>query len=363
MIWVFKVAAVGGAESLLLNTARFLDHDRFDVTCVFIQNRDDIFVAELESAGLQCVDLSTRRGGLMGSLVALIRFVCGGRWDIIHVHSPLPGVFARIASLCHSRHRPVLITTEHSTWDSYHPLTRVVNALTMRLDNAVLAVSQETYLSLSPAIRAKAHVATQGVAIEELRAEGAIGRASLRWRCPPGTPVLVTVANLRDEKDHLTLLRAYRHLLDRHVMFHAILVGEGLCRDEITREISLLRLEQHVELLGARKDVPQVLAASDVFVLSSVREGMPVAIMEALAIGLPIVATAVGGIPQALKGTGAAFLVASGDSEGLACQLQLLLEDEQLRLTMAAAAKNAAEKFGLTRVVEQLENQYLSLAT
>ncbi len=361
VLWVQKVAAVGGAESLILNSAKLLNHDQFELTCVFVQNADSAYVAELEALGVRCIDLSEKRGGLIRRLVTLSALVLRDNWDIVHIHSPLPGSFARLGALFRRTNRPILITTEHNTWGSFNPLTRVINALTMRLDDHVLAVSEETMLSLSPNVRAKAEIAIQGVPLDDLRLRRIEGENRLEWDCPAETPILVTVANFRPQKDHRTLLAAFRQLVDRKVEFHSLLAGVGPSRDFVASEINRLGLAEHVQILGGRKDVPEILASSDLFVLSSVKEGLPVAIMESLAMGVPVVSTAVGGIPQAVHGTGAAKLVEPGNPTALASAIECILGDKTLRREMADAASLAAGRFDLLKVVRRLEALYIRL--
>jgi glycosyltransferase involved in cell wall biosynthesis len=363
VLWVQKVAALGGAETLLLNSARLLDHTRFDVTCVFILNEDEEYIKDLELLGVTCVDLSTRRGGLFGRLVALMLFVRSGDWDIVHVHSPLPGSFARIGSILRRGKKPARITTEHNTWGSFHPLTRAVNALTIRVDDAVLAVSEETLLSMSWRVRQKAKVVIQGVIIDELQRAGREGKSKLDFGVKEDTPILVTVANFREHKDHISLLSALEILVARKVRFHSLLVGIGPTREHVASEIVRLGLGEHVSVLGSRRDIPLVLASSDLFVLASIKEGLPVAIMEALALGVPVVSTAVGGIPQALEGSGAAILVQPGEPRALANAIEKALSDQGLHDDMVTSAYLTAERFDLVEVVTSLEALYVRLAS
>lgn len=362
VLWVHKAVGWGGAESLLLNTARVINHDRFDVSCVYIQVEDVEWVQQLAATGVHCIDLSDRRGGLAGRLLALASVVHRGDWDIIHVHSPVPGSIARLATLGRRGPKPARVTTEHNTWGSFHPMTRSLNAITIRLDDAVIAVSQESYLEMSPSVRRKARVVTHGVLGDDLRSRAA---SSEPLAGPPSgvdVPILVTVANLRADKDHMTLLAAYEQLVRRRVAFHAILVGDGTDRAALEAEITRLGLGDHVDMLGRRSDAPELVAASDLFVLSSVREGLPVAIMEAFALGVPVVSTAVGGIPDAVEGAGAAVLVEPGDPTALAAAIEGVLADDEQRAAMAVAARSAADRFDLALVVADLEQLYCELA-
>lgn len=356
VLLVHKAMGWGGAEALILNTARLISKDKFDLTCVYIQVDDEDYVEQLEAAGVHCIDLSSRAGGLIGKLAAVIPIVRKGGWDVVHCHSPLPGSIARLATVG-LRRRPVMMTTEHSTWGLFNRYTRVLNALSMRRDDAVLAVSQEAHLSMSPTVRARSQVVTHGVLVGELRARAEAARSNQA----KAQLTLINVANLREPKDQLTLLHAFRQVIDHGVDCRLRLVGDGPDREVLEREIENLKLGGNVEMMGRRADAAELMATSHLFVLSSVKEGLPVAIMEALAVGLPVVTTAVGGIPEALEGTGAASLVPPRNPAALADAIESVLRDDGLRNAMADAALRASDQFDLRPVVKALEAQYSEL--
>src|SRR4029079_7132078 len=134
------------------------------------------------------------------------------------------------------------------------------------------------------------------------------------------------------------LLAAARLLIDRGVRFRIVAVGQGPLEADITRLRDELGLRDHVELLGFRPDAVDVMAACDAFTLASAWEGLPVAVMEALALGLPIVATAVGGVPERLDST-CAVLVPPGDPVALADGLAAVIGHPDRRVLLASGAR------------------------
>jgi glycosyltransferase involved in cell wall biosynthesis len=137
-----------------------------------------------------------------------------------------------------------------------------------------------------------------------------------------------------------------------------IIVGEGPQREAIESEIRKLRLEANFQLLGLRSDVPRLLAAADVLALTSVSEGIPLTIIEAMAAGLPVVATSVGGVPEIVVDQQTGFLVPKGDDEKLAAAILSLAEDPELRGRMGAAGHaRAAAMFS----DKQMNSTYASL--
>ncbi|HVM69821.1 MAG TPA: glycosyltransferase family 4 protein [Gaiellaceae bacterium] len=159
-------------------------------------------------------------------------------------------------------------------------------------------------------------------------------------------PLVVSVGRLKEPKDFSTLVRALAEL--REVPHRAVVAGDGPDRPALEAERDELGVR--VELSGERDDVPALLAAADVFVLSSRSEGMPMSILEAMAAGLPVVASAVGGVPELVVDGETGLLVPPGDADALAAALRLVLEDADLRRRLGSAGRERAQRaFGLER--------------
>jgi glycosyltransferase involved in cell wall biosynthesis len=157
------------------------------------------------------------------------------------------------------------------------------------------------------------------------------------------TPRLIAVGRLKAPKDFLTLIHAFAALPEGS--FEALIVGEGPDRPVVEAEIRRLGLDGRVQLLGERSDVPALLADSDVFVLSSRSEGLPVSVLEAMAAELPIVASRVGGLGELVVDGETGILVRAGDAPALAAAVGRLIEDRDLRRTLAAGGRARAEAF------------------
>jgi glycosyltransferase involved in cell wall biosynthesis len=140
---------------------------------------------------------------------------------------------------------------------------------------------------------------------------------------------------------------------------HLVLAGEGVLRARLQRQVNELDLTSRVHFLGLRGDIPDVLGASDVFTLSSDWEGNPLSMIEAMAAGLPIVSTAVGGVPELLQNGKEGFIVEPGRTEQLSEAMMVLLNNAGLRRAMGTAASTRAkEKFDVTAMVKAYEELY-----
>jgi glycosyltransferase involved in cell wall biosynthesis len=171
-----------------------------------------------------------------------------------------------------------------------------------------------------------------------------------RKRALPGKKVIGMVARLDYEtKDHRTLLKAFSLLCRNRGDVELWLVGEGSDRCHLAQEAAELGISQNIVFWGARQDVPELLGQMDIFAFSTTNEGFPIAIMEALAAGLPVVATSAGACVELLDEGKAGILVPRGDPRALAESLELLLCSEEARQAYKEKALDRARDFTIER--------------
>ncbi len=365
VLWLIKGLGPGGAERLLVSAAKLADRSRFDFEVAYLLPWKTALVGELEGLGIRVTCLGGARRYDPRWVLALRRLLRARPFQVVHTHSPVAAVGARLAvsSLARSS-RPALMSTEHNSWSSHRPLTRWANRLTFGMDDAHLAVSEDTRRSLPNTVRPTVEVVVHGTSLAEASAARARRdevRAALG--VDPDEVVIITVANLRSNKAYPDLLAAARQVVDAAPgPCRFLAVGQGPLAEEVDRERLRLGLVGRFELLGRRDDVFDLLAASDVFVLASKVEGYPVALMEALAVGLPVVATAVGGIPDAIRSGENGILVPPGRPDRLAAALLDLVGDAEKRRRLAKAAMTSGLAFDAGTAVGRTEEVYNALA-
>ena len=285
VLWLIKGLGPGGAENLLVASARARDRDQFAVEAAYLLPWKNALVESLEQldVGVTCFNVRDERD---------LRWVWRLRSrlrkhpvDIVHVHSPYAAAMVRIVTRSLPRSaRPRIVSTEHNAWSNFKAPTRIANAATARVDSATIAVSQETKDSMSPRQRARCEVLVHGVDVAGIRAllrERDAVRAEFGFDAD--TIVVGTVANYHPKKDWPNLLRAASVVADHGLNVRFLSVGQGPLQAEVEAMHRELDLGSVVTLTGFRPDAVRLMAGCDMFVLSSQWEGLPVAIMEALA--------------------------------------------------------------------------------
>ncbi|HET7325943.1 MAG TPA: glycosyltransferase [Nocardioidaceae bacterium] len=358
VLWLIKGLGAGGAERLLVSAARVGDHARFRYEAAYVVAWKDTLVPELAALGVPSHCLSAG-GHRTPWPLALRRLLLTQSYDVVHLHSPLVAGVARLVvrTIPRSR-RPVVVSTEHNAWPSYAWPTRVLNAVLHRGDHRRWAVSRRVRDSVWRPLRQGVEVLVHGIVLQDVvpPADPAALRASLG--CSPDDVVAVTVANYREEKAYPDLLAAFAIAVRAEPRLRLLIIGQGVLEPEIRRLHAELGLAERCRIVGYREDVLQILSVGDFFVLASRFEGFPIALMEAMATGLPVVATRVGGIPDAVTDGWEGFLSDAGQPAQLAESIVRMATDDQQRKEMAARARERGDQFDIRAAVWAIERAY-----
>ena len=301
VLYVVGNFVAGGAERHLLELWSRLDRAGFDVAIACFR-REGQFLDEVLALGWPVHDLAVGRrlasvSGLFG-LLRLCRLILDFRPHVVHGYLFGPNLYAALAGRLTGV--PAVVIAKRNVDAFETPRQVAVQRLSHRLANHVTAVSHavaETAVALGAA-RERVTVIPNGVDLSRFAAPPARSRTDAN-----GNGVVVgTVGCLAPRKDHATLLEALALLAGRGCHFRAVLVGEGPERPGLEARARDLGLEGRVGFLGERNDVERLLPGMDVFVLSSREEGIPNALLEAMAAGRPSVATDVGGTSEVMTG-------------------------------------------------------------
>ncbi len=353
---LIKGLGIGGAERLISEGSVHWDRGRFDYRVAYFLPWKDNLVGHLQSNGVvvDCIGsdkgLGPRAYGKLRSLIS--------RWepDIIHTHLPTAGIMARLATS-----RPV-VHTEHNLVGSYRQPTRSANRLTYRRNAAVIAVSDAVAQSLhgypGPEPRVIANgvsVAVDASSIGAVRAELGIGQ---------DRPLVVHVGNIRPHKGHENLIAATADIVTTRPDVFVVSVGAEKHEGDLERVRSSADsagMSDHIRFMGRREDAISFLAAADAVVNPADFEGLPLAILEALALGKPVVATAVGGVPGVIVDRETGLLVPPRDPGALAKGVIEALESPDASRWGRTGAELVTAEYGIARMIRDYEKVYEEL--
>lgn len=362
VLCLIKGLGLGGAEKLLELALPHWDRARFEYEVAYLLPQKADLVPALEAAGIRVFCLNQRREWDPRGFFRLVGLLRERRPDILHMHLPYPGILGRLAT----RLVPVkaLVYTEHDIPDAYRWLTRRFHRLTFSWNNAVICISEAVRQSLLAQCKANGRVKVStiynGVNWEEITSTN-FDRAAVReeFRIPAEDWIIVQVANFRSAKRHEDLLRAAKRILaaqQGRVTF--LFVGGGPLESYLKALARDLRIEQKVVFTGQRPDAIRIAAAADLMVLPSLREALGISVLEGLALGLPIVATRAGGIPEIIRDNVEGLLVEPCDPDMLADKVLAILSDPVLYRTLSDNALRRAPHFDVKRMVQSTEALY-----
>ncbi len=350
----------GGAEGLLLGCGERGAEPPVRYGVGYFLPWKDALEDALRGSGVEVVCFSARNaGGMLARVPGIAAFLRRWRTDLVHCHLPLAGVVGRLAGRLAGV--PV-VYTEHNLMERYHPWTRRANLWTWGLQERVIAVSAEVAASIERHAGATVpvRVVRNGVPIASLRRDPEAGAAvRRRLGITREAPVVGHVAVFRRQKRLDLWLETAREILRRRPDCRFLLVGDGPLREETESLARQLGLAEAVRFTGLAEDVRPYLSAMDLLLISSEFEGLPLVLLEAMALELPVVSTAVGGIPEAIRDPGTGRLVQFGATSEASSAAVEILDDPVLREALGRAARRrVAEEFGTDRMFGELEALY-----
>jgi glycosyltransferase involved in cell wall biosynthesis len=274
--------------------------------------------------------------------------------DLVHAHLPAAGILARLAS-------PVpVVYTEHNLVSSYKPITRFLNRATYGLNRAVTAVSGPVADQVAAYRGPKVEVVENGVAVEV--DPGELARVKEELGVGPDLQLVVHVGNIRPYKGHANLVRTAAWLRDRQAKVLIVSIGGEKFPGDLDRVRELAReagVDQTLRFLGRRPEARSFLALADVVVNPSDVEGLPVSLLEAMSLSRPVVATAVGGVPDLIEDGVSGLLVPPGAPDRLGEGVMHVLSDRDFARRLGERGRELVdERYGLRPMVAAFEALY-----
>ena len=367
MLHVVSDFRSGGAERVAASLLRTSDTEQFDARAIALRGPfGSVLERTLAEDEIPVWYMGKSRGLDPLVLARVARTMERFRPHVVHTHTyalryALPyELFRRPPAMVHTVHN---LADKEIDWYGrwVHRLAFGRGVLPVAIASEVADSIRRVYGIGSPPL------IPNGIPLETFRASSSDRE---RWRneegFAPSDVLFVCVAGLRPQKNPTLLLEAFHRALPSNRRAHLLFAGTadlqsaGL-QSELERRITASGLQESVHLLGQRSDVPELLNAADVFVLGSDYEGNPLAVLEAMAAGKPVVSTAVGGVPELVEG-GCGLLVPPRDARALSKAMRYMLENPEARRSMGeASARRAVERFDLRAMTEAYENVYKEL--
>lgn len=363
VLHVIGQIAVGGCEMQLLEICRRTDRSRFELSVCYYAPRPDSMEAEFRQTGvgLHYVDKPRlTRWRFLRGLRAVVRKV---RPDIIHCWQASPCGWGRLAGWAEGCRR--FVCSERTTRVMSFPwwVKLFERALARRTiwtaNSSAVASAMMAALPIAPRRMRVIHNAVE-VPPRDRAADRADARRELGLA--PDQPIVLSVGRLTEAKNYPLLVRAAKIVLQARPDVRFLVAGQGEEGPRLRAMLAEMDLADPVRLLGLRHDVPRLMHAADVFCLCSLWEGFPNALAEAMAVGLPAVATAVAGLDEFFQPGRTGLAVPLDDAAALAGALLDLLHDEPNRSALADAARQwVQDRFSWPRLIQDMQALYAAV--
>lgn len=338
----------GGLERLLADIARH--HDEGCTPEFLALTEVGRFADIIRDAG--CTVHRLNPSGRFGQLKQMVQLFRRGQYDVVHTHNTYPHLYASIAARLAGV--PVVVNTRHGQRAGHGWKSRTQFRWASHLVDRIIAVSDDA---------ARLCVNADGVKSRKvIRIWNGIDIDDFQFTGPVTSPVAISVARLSAEKDFPSLLQAMAIAVREVPDLKLKLVGDGPERPRLEQLTDELKLRDHVEFLGERKDVPELLSQAGFFVTASLTEGISLTLLEAMAVGLPVVATSVGGNSEIVDPPLTGRLVPPADPGQLAAAMVAMCHERAQWPSMGQAGrKRVEEHFEVRRMVSDYENLYRQL--
>ncbi|MFA5087597.1 MAG: glycosyltransferase [Candidatus Omnitrophota bacterium] len=359
ILYIIEELELGGAERVVIDLARSLDRGRYSAkVCCLRQKGDFAFV--LEDEGIEVIELGKKPGIDFLIIPKLIRVIKDNKIALVHTHLWVANFWGRLAAILA---RVPVIITEHNVdvWKKWPH--KMADRLLAPFTKKICVVSEQVkrfYREEVGIAAGKLEVVYNGIESLQGRAPDAeIEKLRNELKLTEDIPAVVNISRLVAAKANHLFIEAVRVLDRRNISFKAFIIGDGPLKATLVAQGQDLIDRGKLVFTGMRKDVSTILDITAVSALSSTREGLSVVVLEAMAKGIPFVATDVGGNPEQIIDGETGFLVPANNAEALAEAISRILQDPDLARKMSEqAVRRVSEHFSLERMVKRMEEIY-----
>ena len=341
----------GGLERLLVDFARFHDRQRFELEFIVL-GETGAPAEEIQQMGCPVIQFPLTARGKLAKIRQLSDFLNQRDYDLLHTHNAYPHFYGSLAA--YRSRIPVTVQSRHGRRFGETLSERMQFSIASRFSDRVVPVSDDTGLrckKIGWLDDSKVTRIWNGIDVDRFVFTG-----------PADKLTAITVSRLSPEKDLGTMLHAVKQVLQQIPQFRLLIVGDGPERERLEQIAAELHLTTHVEFLGERNDIPQLLSQAGFYVSSSLTEGISLTLLEAMSVGLPVVATQVGGNPEIVQQPETGALVPSANPALLASALVQMCQNQSQWTEIGRRARQRVEQyFNIRTMIQDYEKLYLDI--
>lgn len=352
VIQVIPNLGLAGAETMLANLTIELSNDGFDVSVVSLYNEQSSITDKLETQDIPLYYLNKKKGLDLRMIYRLYKLFIKEKPDVIHTHRysmqyAIPAsILAGVPIKIHTVHNIATKEVSNSQRKLYYLFYKYLNVIPVSISPLV----KESILKEYKIPSDKVPMIYNGIDLNKCITK-------FGYSTNGDNITILHVGRFSEQKNHIGLIESFKLVHDKYPNTILQLIGDGDLIDQIKNKVIELKIEANVEFLGLQADVYPFLNNADIFVLPSLWEGMPITLIEAMATGLPIVATSVGGVSDMIKDEANGLLVETNNKQ-ISEALLKLINNEVLREKIGKAARDSSKQFSAEIMAKKYEELY-----
>ncbi len=365
VLHIYQNSKIGGVQQQFLSLLKAYDRDVFNPIFCCLGPEEEIS-KEIERIDIETVALNRVRYHRFtpGIVRDLYRLMKQKNIHIVRTHRYRANLYGRLAALLSGV--PVKIISLHDNYRKDLRLERrIVNKILLKATDKIVAVSEsirKDIIKYDGIDSSKILVIPNGIDTERFNPEGNFADIRKGFSIKESDIVLGFIGRVVPAKGLEYLIDALPFLKKEFKNIKLLITGEGSTMERLKKKAKENNVHDSIIFTGKRRDIPDILSCTDIFVMPSVAEGLPNALLEAMAMGKPIVATEVGGIPEVIKNRHSGFLVPPRNPEALATAIKDLISNEQLAAKMGQAARHIVlDNFSIWSIAQKWQTLYLSI--
>jgi len=368
LLIIIHSLGIGGSEGQVYELIRRLDRKKYAPVICSLTSQGH-YVDKIKNEGIRVVLIGPRLRHAVWGIYKLVTLVRKGQFDIVHNEMLIAALFGTIIAKCF--HVPVVVNCVRGLGFLHYWYRKPIKRLLYKISDCVVTNSariESLLLEHRLVKQFQVRVIYNGVDLEKYYPavnSSSVAKKGENIGLPnKDGPIIGIIASLSPVKNHQCFLRAVPRILQEFPRAMFLLIGNGPLRESLEKTAARYSIQRNVYFLGARTNIEDLLNLMDISVLCSLREGVSNAILESMAAGKIVIATNVGGNPEAIVHGKTGFLFEPSNSEELAQRVIQVLKNRDLQEEMAVAARKRAEElFSMKTMVEQYEELYESLLT